>query len=257
MTILLFDVDGTLCDSGRKISKRMSFMLNKLMNKLDKNNKNILIGIVGGGTYEKILYQLDNQIKPTYIFSECGSVYHKLNSISNKYDLLHKNELRNEKYYDKINLLVKTCLKYISNLNCMVTGHFIDLRHGLVYVSLIGMNATCDERNAFIEEDNKHNYRLKLINILRAQSTQLEINDYLDICVGGKVGIAIYPKKWNKVQVLDLLNMKEKDNIHYFGDQYMPNGNDYELLTNKNIIPHIVDNPIQTLYKLYQLYKTI
>lgn len=255
MTILLFDVDGTLCDSGRKISKRMSFMLNKFMDIHDKNGKNILIGIVGGGTYEKIMYQLDNQIKPTYIFSECGSVYHKFNVCSNTYDLIHMNEIRKDKHYDKINLLIKTCLKYISNLNCTITGHFIDLRHGLIYVSLIGMNATCDERNVFIEEDNKHNYRLQLLNILRSQSTQLEIDNYLDICLGGKVGIAIYPKKWNKVQVLDLLNIN--DNIHYFGDQYMPNGNDYDLLTNKNIIPHTVDNPIQTLYKLYQLYKTI
>lgn len=41
---------------------------------------NIKIGIVGGGTFEKILFQFDKLVYPNYIFSECGSVYNILNS---------------------------------------------------------------------------------------------------------------------------------------------------------------------------------
>ena len=65
--LLLFDVDGTICESGQPIKLDMVNLFNKLQSKYD-------IGIVGGGTFEKIIYQLDNKLKPKYIFSECGSV---------------------------------------------------------------------------------------------------------------------------------------------------------------------------------------
>jgi phosphomannomutase len=78
---------------------------------------------------------------------------------------------------------------------------------------------------------------------------ELGLHDYLDICLGGSVGVAIYPKKWNKTQVLNWLNMDSSE-IHYFGDKYLPNGNDYELLSHKLVTPHPVDSPEQTFIEL-------
>lgn len=240
--LLLFDVDGTICESGKKITQQMVNTINQLV----KNN--IQIGIVGGGTYEKIIYQLDNKICPDYIFSECGSVFHKFSKDSQKYNLIKINNLRSEPEYVKINHLVKTCLKFISELDCLISGHFVDLRNGLIYVSLVGMVGTDEEREKFITEDNLHQHRNNLIRILKNQAVDLGIDEYLDICNGGSVGIAIYPKKWNKIQVLNLLN-DYADNVemHYFGDKYLPDGNDYEILNSKYVIPHCVDNPDQTM----------
>ena len=96
MKILLFDMDGTLCESGEKINIDIANLLNKM--------NDIEIGIVGGGTYEKIIFQLNNLIKPKYIFSECGSVYHLLES--NEYVLINKNNIRLEKEYHNINKFV-------------------------------------------------------------------------------------------------------------------------------------------------------
>jgi hydroxymethylpyrimidine pyrophosphatase-like HAD family hydrolase len=59
--LLLFDVDGTICDSGKKISSQMIDQLVKM-----KNNGYDL-GIVGGGTFNKIMHQLDNQNIAKYI----------------------------------------------------------------------------------------------------------------------------------------------------------------------------------------------
>jgi len=71
--LLLFDVNKTICDSGKKIT---SHMANSIRNLVISGCE---IGIVGGGAFNKIIYQLDNQIVPKFIFSECGSVYHKFN----------------------------------------------------------------------------------------------------------------------------------------------------------------------------------
>jgi HAD superfamily hydrolase (TIGR01484 family) len=243
MQILLFDVDGTLCESGKNISENISEILNDLI------KKNIQIGIVGGGTYEKILTQLNGLIKPHYIFSECGSVYHKLNLEFNNYVLINKNNIRLEPEYLKINILIKYCLKYISEVDYLISGNFIDLRNGLIYVSLVGMVSTDEERANFIELDKKHNYRTNLIKTLQEIAFNLNMENYIDICLGGSVGIGIYPKKWNKNQVLNWLD-GTTDEIHFFGDKYLPNGNDYALISNELIIPHPVDSPEQTFEQL-------
>lgn len=246
--LLLFDVDGTICDSGKKISPPMT---NSILNLVDLGYE---IGIVGGGAFNKIIYQLDNKINPEYIFSECGSVYHKFNSQTSQYELINVNNLRLEPEYTQINQLVKTCLKYISDMDYLVSGNFIDLRNGLIYVSLVGMVATDDERANFINLDSIYGYRSELISILKSQAVELGIADKIDICLGGSVGIAIYPAKWNKVQVLNWINYEEYDAVYYFGDKYLPDGNDYELINHSNIIGYPVDTLEQTMDILNKLY---
>ena len=250
MKLLLFDVDGTLCESGKIISNKIANTLNYLI----KNN--LKIGIVGGGTHDKILLQLNNTIYPEYIFSECGSVYHFLNKDNNSYTLINKNNLRLEDEYIKINSLVKTALQYISQVSYFISGNFIDLRNGLIYISLVGMSANDDERTNFIELDKIHKYRNELIDILQKQAIELEINDYIEISLGGSVGIAVYPKKWNKIQVLNWLS-PEITEIHFFGDKYLPGGNDYELINSDKIIPHCVDSPDDTFEKLHHLLNNL
>lgn len=249
MKLILFDVDGTLCESGRQITNKMASKLNLLM-----NNK-INIGIVGGGTYDKIMMQLNNTVYPYYIFSECGSVYHKFDFQKNKYELINKNNIRDEPEYRKINILIKICLEFISRVEYTISGHLIDLRNGLIYVSLVGMVGTDDEREEFIKLDKVHLYRERLIDLLKKKTNELELNNYLDICLGGSVGIAIYPKKWNKTQVLNWIDDIENTEIHFFGDKYLPNGNDYELLSHKLVIPHKVDSPSETLFELDKFLK--
>lgn len=247
MKLLLFDVDGTICESGKKLSLEMASKLNLLV------NNGIEIGIVGGGTYEKILFQLDNLICPMYIFSECGSVYHLYDINTKSYKLINKNDIRHESEYKKINQLIKISLDFISKVEYTISGHFIDLRNGLIYVSLVGMVGTDEEREEFIKLDKIHLYRERLIHLLKIKANELELDEYLDICLGGSVGIAIYPKKWNKTQVLNWIATKNTE-IHFFGDKYLPNGNDYELLTHKLVTGHKVDTPLDTLLELDKIF---
>ena len=111
-TLLLFDVDGTLVESGEQISNSMS----SLLNSLEKNNYEL--GIVGGGKLDKILYQFNKQIYFSHYFTECGSVYYK-NNVNNEFNLeeIYKKNIRNHYLYEDINILIKLALNFISNVN--------------------------------------------------------------------------------------------------------------------------------------------
>jgi HAD superfamily hydrolase (TIGR01484 family) len=237
--ILLFDVDGTIALSGQKINNDIKKIL------LALQEKNIEIGIVGGGRYEKIIHQLDD-LNVKYLFAECGCVFYKNNEI------IYTKNIKNHPLYNNLNILIKAVLYFISNVDYIITGHFIDLRNGLIYVSLIGMSATEDERNYFIELNNKFNYRQQLIDFLYQKAKELQINDKIKIVEGGMVGIAIFPQEWDKIQILEQFDLN--DDIYYFGDKYTEQGNDYLLLHHPFIIGVPVNNPSETLSILQQYF---
>jgi phosphomannomutase len=230
-TIFLFDVDGTLAESCQMIDDTMIAYLTKL-------SKYGLLGIVGGGTIDKIRSQIEPCLDLfKYIFAESGgSVY--CDGI-----LFHQNHIRLHPSYKSIDKLKKHSLKYIASQEYDLVGTFIDQREGLIYISLIGIQANLDERNYFMNLDNIHKYRETLLNQLN------EMNDdpNIEINYGGAVGLGIAPKEWNKSQVLQYISYK---NIYYFGDRYLPNGNDYPLLTHPKVIGIAVDNPNDTILQI-------
>jgi phosphomannomutase len=239
--LVLFDVDGTIAESGQKINDEISILINKL------KNIGYEIGIVGGGKMEKILEQLDENISCHHYFSECGCVYFK--SIMNddkekKYELseIYRKNIRNHITYNKINILIKSALKYLSDVDYIITGNFIDLRNGIIYISLIGLVANQEERAIFMNLDKKYNYRKTLLRILIEKSIELNINNSIDIVEGGSVGIAIYPKEYDKVQVLNYFSEDLYNKIYYFGDKHEPNGNDYNIINHERVIGMRVDS---------------
>jgi phosphomannomutase len=241
MTIFLFDVDGTLVESSQCISAEMRNSILKLAPYGD-------LGLVGGGTYDKIKYQLGDVFEFfKYVFTECGSCYYTDNT------LIHKNNIRLHKCYPEINKLKKVALQFLSQVDYDLTGTFIDQRDGLVYISLIGLQATLQDRNKFIEIDKVHNYRFKLLKLLNEQNT----DSNLEINLGGSTGIAMLPKEWNKTQVLKYVQDEYK-NIYYFGDKYLEGGNDRALINHERVIGIPVDNPQMTIdYISHKILKTV
>jgi len=249
--LLLFDVDGTIVESGCKITTKIENILLKLSGRSD-----IELGIVGGGKLEKILWQLENikQIFSHY-FTECGCVYHT--NISNEINSLtevYKKNIRNHQLYDKINILIKLSLNFISNVDYQISGNFIDLRSGIIYISLIGMNANDLERKYFINLDKKFHYRNNLLLLLEKKAIELNIYNKVHIVLGGSVGIAIYPSEYDKKQIMNHINKEDYESIHYFGDKYENNGNDYLLLNHSDIVGHKVDNYMDTFNLLEQVF---
>lgn len=247
--IIIFDIDGTLVESSEKISKEHALLLNQL-------KKNYEIAICGGGTLEKALIQMDKQIYFDHYFTECGCVYHK-NKAKNKNHLklvhVYTKNLRYHELYIEINELVKCALKFIGNVDYLLSGHFIDLRNGIIYVSCIGMQATLEERELFIEKDKNENIRENLILKLKEKADSLNIKDKISIKIGGSVGIALYPNEYDKKQILKTIHKFDYENIIYFGDKYNQEGNDYHLIHAPDVKGHKVDSIEQT-YDILEKY---
>lgn len=243
--LLLFDVDGTIAHSGQQINYTIKELLLKL-----KHKKKYSLGIVGGGKLDKILYQLSDDNYIDHYFAECGCVYYKnISTETNEnvtLDKVYIKNLREHKLYPQINILIKKALYFISQVDYLITGNFIDLRNGIIYISLIGMTATLDERKYYLEKDKENHYRENLLNILKEEASKLGILNELTICYGGEVGIAIYPIEYDKTQVLEYL-LDDYDEIHYFGDKYEEQGNDHNLIYHNSVIGHPVDSVNDTI----------
>lgn len=255
-TLFLFDVDGTLAESGQVIKKDMKDMLNEL------KKKGYHIAVAGGGKLSRVIVQLDG-VGLNHYFTECGCVYHIpskkndiIDSITTEDEVtnIYTKSLRNHEMYSSINILIKECLHFLSQVDYTLTGSFIDLRDGIVYISLIGMIATQEERNVFKELDKKHNYRSQLINRLNQKTLELNVNNKINIYEGGEVGIAIFPSEFDKQQVVQHVN-KDYDTIHYFGDKYLDNGNDRLLLNHDDVIGHPINSPEETLSVLQSIQR--
>ncbi len=235
--LYLFDMDGTLTESTRVISPKMSEVLSGLMRMGNE------IGIVGGGLFGKIREQLGG-LDVDHIFSECGSTYHQ--RIGDSYQLIYQNKIKEVTYYPEINALLKWALRYLSTVDFPLAGHHIDIRNGLIYVSLVGMSASPEERAQYMAMDKVSGYRTELIGLLRKRAADLEIDDKVTICEGGSVGISIYPSKWDKVQVLDKIALDHYDQVYYFGDKYNEDGNDYQIISDLRISGIRVNSPDDT-----------
>ena len=253
--LFLFDVDGTIAESGQKMNKDITELLNNYF-----KNSSTEIGIVGGGKLDKILWQTED-VKFDHYFSECGCVYNKLTnnnnnlqlSLNNSLNLIYEKNIREHSLYDDINILIKLALKFLSEVDYTLTGNFLDLRTGIIYISLIGLSATEKERDYFKELDKQFNYRKRLLDILQNKALELNIYNKIHIVYGGSVGIAIYPSEYDKKQIMNHINYKDYSEIHYFGDKYLNDGNDYLLLHHEYVIGHKVDNVNDT----YQILKNL
>ena len=265
--LLLFDVDGTIAESSKSINMDIKILLEKLY------NKGYTIGIVGGGKIEKILSQIGDNNFIKHYFSECGCVYHKnnlidevnnkvINKVTNKIindcdktmniEEIYCKNLRKHKLYHTINHLIKKALFFLSAVDYTITGNFVDLRNGLVYISLIGMSASQKEREVYIELDKTRFYRKRLLGYLDNELFKLRDYEKITISEGGCCGIAIYPSEYDKTQVLKHLTPFYNE-IHFFGDKYNVFGNDYKLINHELTIGYKVDTLEDTKNYLAEL----
>lgn len=253
-SLILLDVDGTIAESSQTISDIIRQALERLL-----LTGKYELGIVGGSKYEKIMQQLDGpshestshgstfhgstfhgSTSMTHIFSENGCVYHK-----NGVEIFRQN-IRLHPLYPQMNKLIKVALGFLSTVDYLLTGQLIDLRSGIIYISLIGAQATLQERAYFIDLDAKFGYREQLLNLLKEKANTMDLSGKIDVLLGGSVGIGIHPHEWDKVQVLDYISLTSYESIHYFGDKYKEDGNDYRLLSDKRVIGHCVNSISET-----------
>lgn len=234
--IVIFDIDGTLVESSQKINNIHSLILTELKKKYE-------IAICGGGTLNKALEQMNDLIYFDHYFTECGCVYNKNQSID-ALDLkeIYVKNIREHKLYSDINIIIKLFLKCLSEVDYELSGHFVDLRNGIIYLSCVGMQATLFEREKFKNIDYQLNIRNNILKVLINKAKELNIYDKISINLGGSVGIGLYPIEYDKKQILNIINHNVYDKIIYFGDKYEKDGNDHCIIHSKEVIGYKIDN---------------
>ena len=229
--IILFDIDGTLTESRKKIQLKMIQILMKLKHKYK-------IGCIGGSDFNKAKEQVSDYILEMfdYCFFENGLVYYKNQELQN---------IQNLKAFlgeEKIKKFVNYTLRYIAELDIHIKrGTFIEFRNGMINVSPIGRNCSQEERDEFEKYDNRYKIRVKMISILKE-----EFSDYdLTYSIGGQISFDVFPNGWNKTFALQYLTTFDK--IYFIGDKTDVGGNDYEIFISPLTISYKTINPDNTI----------
>ncbi|MCK9532342.1 MAG: hypothetical protein M0R77_17550 [Gammaproteobacteria bacterium] len=199
MTNFAFDVDGTLTDSRRIIDPAFKeFFLN-----FTKENT---VYLVTGSDYPKTLEQVGDEILNSVeaVFCCCGNAEYRKGQLISQSDFKVNDQLRSfflemmneSQFYPK-------------------TGNHIEERIGMVNFSIVGRNATLEDRQDYIIWD-KMTYEREII-----KSCIEDRFDELEVTLGGETGLDIYPKGKDKSQVADLISP-----FIFFGDRIEEGGND-------------------------------
>jgi phosphomannomutase len=210
----IFDVDGTLTPSRGIIDIHFKMFFNTFC--LDND-----VYLVTGSDKPKTIEQIGED---TYIL--CKRVYQC--SGSDVWDG-DTNILKSGWTLPDLARTFLISCEYES-LFSLRTGNHIEQRSGMVNFSVVGRNATTEERAKYVEYDTVKNERINIASAFNIMFPDLQAT------VGGDTGIDIAPRGADKSQILR--DFKEDDTIHFYGDAMFDDGN---------------DKPLSDVLKQYQL----
>jgi phosphomannomutase len=218
--IFLFDVDGTLTVAKQKMDK--SFQKDFLTWMNDKE-----VYIVSGGTFERILNQVGTDVlnETSGVFACMGNVF------------LQRVELVNDSGYSEWQIVYENKFEYPKNLVRRLesivaksdfpvkTGRHYEERVGMINYSIVGRNATQEQRKQYEDWDAERQERKQIVEKLRKKF------DALDFVIGGAVSMDIFNKGNDKSQIIDKYfnEALEHNSIHFIGDRIPSPGNDHTL----------------------------
>lgn len=221
-----FDVDGTLTNSRQLINPEFKEFF------LDFISKNTVY-LVTGSDYPKTLEQVGEEIvnEVEAVFCCCGNAEYRKGNLISQSDFVVDENLR--KFFTDMLGESKFEPK---------TGNHIEERIGMVNFSIVGRNATFDNRQDYILWDNL-SYEREII-----KSCLEDRFDDLEVTLGGETGLDIYPKGKDKSQVADLIKP-----FIFFGDRIEEGGNDLTI-AQRAIISHNVNGWKDTYSILKEKY---
>jgi phosphomannomutase len=199
----IFDVDGTLTPSRMRIDKEFKEFFLEF---IKKNN----VYLATGSDYIKTVEQLGTEIceSVTKCYNCCGNsvwqngeeIFKSDWTLSHELDKWLKKELKKSKFDIR-------------------TGNHIEQRPGLVNFSIVGRNASFEERFIYTQWDEQVEERKTIAREFNQQFA------YYKAQVAGETGLDIIPIGYDKRQIADDI----EGPIIFFGDKMAHGGNDYPL----------------------------
>jgi phosphomannomutase len=201
----IFDVDGTLTPSRGFIDHKFKYWF---LDFVYSNN----VYLITGSDYPKTEEQLGTVL--------CNAVERVYNCSGN--DVWENG--RNVRTDDwKLPVSARTWLedKLEESSFSLRTGLHIEERPGMINFSVVGRNATHDERKLYVEYDQAHNERDTIADLFKLEFPTLDARP------GGETGIDIAPVGKDKSQIVN--DFDYNDVLYFFGDRMDKFGNDYPL----------------------------
>jgi phosphomannomutase len=182
--------------------------------------------IVTGSDYPKTLEQVGIEILNTaeLVFSCCG------NQVRRKGDVVHSSD-----WLPPEALLRALECELDGSAFATKTGNHIELRTGMVNFSVLGRNASREERRRYTRWDEATGERLEIARSLTERFEEFEFS------LGGETGLDIFPKGRDKRQVMAWI----QGPLIFFGDRTEPGGNDHVLACVADVV-HTVTGWEQT-----------
>ena len=225
--MFLFDVDGTLTPSRKKIDKEFS----KFFSNFCKNND---VYLVTGSDRDKTVEQLGKTL-----YNKVKRVY---NCSGNSVWVKNKNVYTSQ--WECPFLLSSYLELELNASNFKIrTGKHIEERPGCINFSILGRGEdNMNYRSEYVAWDKQAEERDKLAQNIRRLFPDLSVT------VGGETGLDISQKGHDKSQILQ--DFETHDTITFFGDKTFVGGNDYSIahsiITNNLGTVHQVNNYKET-----------
>ena len=220
MNKFIFDVDGTLTPSRQEIDSDFAVFFSNFCAEND-------VYLVTGSDKEKTIEQIGEEI---------SSLAKRAYNCSGSDVWQGETHIRSDKW--RIPVHVKSWLedKLEESTFELRTGLHIEARPGMVNFSVVGRKATPEQRQQYVKYDTKYNERVNIAALFNLEFPELKA------VVGGETGIDIFPKGYDKSQIIR--DFDPTDTLHFFGDAMEPTGNDYPL---KKVI---IDNDLGMCYNV-------
>ena len=218
--IYIFDVDGTLTPSRGKMDTEFKEWF---FNFCQKNP----VFLVTGSDKPKTIEQVG-----TDIYNSCVRVY---NCSGNEVWAADK-----RLYYNNWTMSEDAKSWLINELAASDfpyrTGLHLEERTGMLNFSIVGRNATSDQRKEYVSWDTTFSERERIATKFNEMFPDLSAK------VGGETGIDIFPIGCDKRQILEDFTDIEVSYINFYGDRCDPDGNDYPLaiVLEDNQVNHVM-----------------
>jgi len=219
----LFDVDGTLTPPKKKIDAQFAKDFYKWQKGKD-------VYIVSGGSFTRILDQLGREIVDATVgvFGCMGNTFYKKIVVHSdgysEWAKIYESSFDVEKpalFYSMLEQVV------MASSYPTKTGNHYEKRPGMVNFSIVGANASPQQRNNYTQYDREHGERKEIISKLASKYPAL------DFVIGGAVSIDIFNKGNDKSQIIKkYLNSTLKfvnNKVVFVGDRITSPGNDHAL----------------------------
>lgn len=214
--IYLFDVDGTLTPPKQKAAPKFRRQFFEWL-------KGKEVYLVSGGSFVRLTEQLGPGVMGSIegVFACMGNVYYKRKKDEERawiHEYEHKFDL-SEELKESLDLAVADS-KYPTK-----TGNHYEVRTGMVNFSIVGRNATQQQRDQYTAYDAEHQERTHIVKKLK------NLFPKLDFVIGGAVSIDIFNEGRDKSQVIreHFKDLSEDVTIHFVGDRIEYPGNDYAI----------------------------